>query len=443
MTDRAEQRLEDVAVDSAGVRRSRFGRRALALGLAYFAVADLGLLPMFHISGVPIKLAYGALLLATVILIGGRRAALPANQKALPHLLLIAILAMALTSLIGYCITDAIHGIGNFVQTGRQMIVFVLVMAAFWVGTQIRGFRWGLVECVLWLHGILILVLCWAPEAAPWLTQMWWKTTEGVEMRLRANEGRPTPFGDNSMLVMNILFLGVALAVRHASYRLISPIITIGLTIVVSLVLASRNQMIVTAILTAVLLSTAAKGGLLRVCIYGLVAVGLCGVLLLIVPNLAEWAQSAFAAGGQAIGKLQMMFDGTAERVDSIERPLHALRTFEARFVEGPIFGTGYSVGPMPPFDYMNLHNDFFWVFAASGLVGGVAYLVLIFCVYRALGVLAILPFFLPGLTNSLLMHVTACLLLFFFVGVLSTRLTKKSGDMTRVARGSSGIKTG
>jgi hypothetical protein len=419
-------RVVSSAADSAERSPFRFGRDSVALGLMCYAVADLSLLPMFHVAGVPIKPAYGALLLAFLLLLKGQRANLPTNQRFVSFAILVAILVMSLSALIGYCITDMRFGIDNFAQTARQLVVFGLMMAAFWVGTQVRGFPWLLAECVLWLHGILILLLCWAPESVPWLVQLWWKSPEVIAERIARNADRPTPFGDNSMVVMNVLFLALGISAKSGGYRLCAPIVTVGLTVTVSLVLASRNQIVFTGIVSALLLSIGSKGGPVRSWLYLAVILGACAVLIPSLPMATDWVDRSFGAGQQAISKLGVVLDDGARDTDSIARPMRHLSTMQDRFWEGPVFGTGYSVGKMPPFDYMNMHNDFLWVLAASGLVGALAYIALIIGVFRLVGALSILPFFLPGLTNSFLMGISACLLYFFFVGQLAQSLPEK-----------------
>jgi len=408
----------------------------LASGLGYMALADLSLLPMLHVAGAPVKPAYAALALAAVALWSGSKGAVRRRSRPGTGLVLGSIALMAVSGLAGYAITDATYAIGNFGQTGRQLIVFGLMMTAYFVGSQLHGFRWAFLEVVLWLHGATILLLSWAPGAVPWLTRLWWKSAEQIEIMSAMNELRPTPFGDGSMVLMNILFLGVALSVRHAGHRLIAPLLTIPLTLVVSLVLASRNQMVATGIICASLMPWVLRDR--RVTVWASVALvaALGGALLFDVAAVGEWAESQFRVGVRAIEDLARVTDPEVRQVDSVARPLIHVSTFMARFELAPMLGTGYSVGAMPPLDYLNMHNDVFWVLATSGIVGGVALCALVLGVYRSVGALAVLPFFLPGLTNTFLMAVSACLVYCFIVGLLAggcNRRTSRGGGRIAV----------
>ena len=90
------------------------------------------------------------------------------------------------------------------------------------------------------------------------------------------------------------------------------------------------------------------------------------------------------------------------------------------RFLASPIIGSGYSTMSKYPFNSLpNYHNDWFRVFASSGLLGGGLFLLWMFRIKANFGYLAILPFFLPGLTNTFLRHTPSVIVYSMMLGIL------------------------
>jgi O-antigen ligase len=102
-------------------------------------------------------------------------------------------------------------------------------------------------------------------------------------------------------------------------------------------------------------------------------------------------------------------------------RPVTHFEIFWDRFTFSPIIGSGIAVINHYPFNYLNYHNDYFITMATSGLLGGIALLMIIKNIYKKIGPIFIMPFILPALSNSFLKAYIAVILYSFVLGMLWT----------------------
>jgi len=392
-----------------------------ALGL--ILVIDQMLLPMFHPFGIPFKPSYAILLVFPLFVIRTPVVLYTSGMRRRFWYLAAPVLWIAFWSVVGQFYLLAVEGIFDLSAIVTPIVTYVLMVLAIVLGQHVPQFKMQWLLWILYSSILLVLALALAADRVPWLAQLWWKSEESIAYQLAANEIRPTPFGDGSMVGTALLFLFVVVAVRarYITLEKYHVVLATMLVILTATVLVSRNQIVAVSIM-AIALMFGGSGSMRRKLLF-LVVLAL--VVLVITIFYGDVIRNEYPAVDRAIERLenQDYLDFESDRQsETILRPLLNWERFWGRYLVSPIWGTGFSLGEVEPFARLNFHNDWFHIWATSGMLGGIALFVWMYRIYRELGLLILLPFFLPGLTNSFLLHVAGVIFYCFMLGVLVER---------------------
>jgi O-antigen ligase len=237
-----------------------------------------------------------------------------------------------------------------------------------------------------------------------------------------------------SMLQVNIIFLFVVLARRHGLVpRTSMPVnvAIVALPAMLSVVLQSRGELLSSALISAVFIDTLMRERGRAVGQKAIVVVGLILTMIVVVKLLTVYAANSalLAAGLARVTRLGSASGPTPDLDSSFLRPLLAWGIVYNRFLASPIFGSGFNVSDAFPFDYSPtyFHNDWFRVLVTSGTIGLGLLFALVRRFFAPLGLIALLPFVFPGLTNTFLLAVPSVMFYFFMVGVLRERLRARA----------------
>jgi hypothetical protein len=388
--------------------------------LSLFAVVfffDQMLLPMFHFGGVPIKVSY--LILIFMFLV---KADFGLNNKIFFKQVLFSKILFMTTLVFGLLFFNTITIDSNFTETIRMLLVFILSLGSLKLGLLASNLSPKYLTITLIGVMVLIALLVFAPEAVPIISNMWWKTSEQFQEMVTQNELRPTPFGDGSGVRVNILLLGLTLLYVHKLYDVNFKWILWISVLIINIILGSRNQFVVFIgySLFLFLKNKEIKAVMSRVLIVIL-------SVILILPVFIQFTSSSsvFKHTLERIGGIFKLLDSSSDDNDVLSRPLLMFDSFRDRFIESPIFGSSFDLTDFKPFNYLHFHNDWLLLLVSTGVLGFLIYASIVFKIYKKLGIVAIFPFFLPGLTNSFIWAIPSYLVYFFLIGYVSIKREK------------------
>ncbi len=406
--------------------------RFALLGLIF--VVDQLLLPMFHLGGQPFKISY--FLLGLWLLDWLRSESTDPERTADLRRMAWGIGGIILSAIVGDLWLASDRGIASYSDSVRSILIYLLMLLSFGLGQSARKFepRW-LTPVMFVAIGVNFLVIVFG-NAFQGLVSIYYDPSQIGDVlameRPRGIFGNPNV----SMLQVNIIFLFVVLARRHALVPRTSMPVNVAilaLPAILSIVLASRGELISSALISAVFVDTLIRE---RGRAIGQKAVGLAVLAIAVTVAFKVLtvyaANSEFLSSGLArvatLGKIGASSDDINS---SVLRPLLVWDIVYHRFLASPIFGSGFNVSDAYPFVYSPtyFHNDWFRVIVTSGLIGLVCLLSLLRRFFAPLGLIALLPFALPGLTNTFLLAVPSVMFYFFMVGVLRERLRAQAHE--------------
>lgn len=384
--------------------------------LVLVVFVDQMLLPMFHLGSVPVKPSYailvGLLLLPTKFRTDQAR--LFFRALALP------LIGLAVATLLGALFLAAVKGLPTSDETFRSILVYVMCLGGAKLGLLAYEFPTKQVLKILYLVLGLVAILVFFAESFPSIAKLWWGSEELIAERIKQNKLRPTPFGDGSPIRINILFLGVTLMHVFNIYRVKWKWILIVSVLVTNIVLGSRNQLVAFGLIAAVLIFDDLK--LAKRASRGVFSLLILSLLLPIGLSLLSQIE-VFEKTIERVSMLTEIFETQGTRQTSnILRPLLMWDLFIQRFTFSPFIGSGFGTLPKAPFDYLHYHNDWLVVTATSGLLGLSFFLMLVVRLWKRVGWIAVLPFFLPGLTNSFIWAIPSMLVFFILMGIIVTK---------------------
>jgi hypothetical protein len=121
-------------------------------------------------------------------------------------------------------------------------------------------------------------------------------------------------------------------------------------------------------------------------------------------------------------------------------RPLIMFFMALSRFLLSPLIGTGFGQGGSDVLaSVWYYHNDIFYVFVTSGIVGFLLYFIIIWRYVTPIHPLLIVPFIVPGLTNSFLLVLPMLIAYFFLLG-LFVSATKRTNCVSPLKDSPNGI---
>lgn len=408
---------------------------------------DQLLLPMFHIGGIPIKPSY---VLLGVWFLGqfinnNQNVLSKARQRDFRRLAL-AFGGIIASALLGDFILRANFQVAFAYETIRNILIYALIVLSFGLGQCARQFDMRWLIRILYISLALNLLVTVFGNYAPWLLDFYYgasaySSPEWQEWGITSREillerGRPLGlFGSPtiSMLQIDIIFLFVVIAQNH---RLLPRpsfpgafAITV-LPVALTIVYGARSEFPVALTLGTIFAYSywgEALGRIRGKLIIAFATLLVLSTLLLLPQIIGDESDIGYNAT-----RMVNLLQGEDERLrldtayaPAILRPLITLDIAFERFLFSPLFGSGFNVVPIFPFDYSvaYFHNDWFFVLVTSGLIGfGIwLWIIRIFCM--PIGWLALFPYFLPGLTNTFVLAIPSVMFYFFMIGLLRDRL--------------------
>lgn len=399
-----------------------------ALGLAF--VVDQLLLPMLHVAGMPFKVTYLVLGAWLLDLAGKKLAREDDAQRYQAFLRMGLFFAGIITAgIIGELSTGTRIHVPDHGETYRSIAIYVLMLLSFGLGLSAYQFRMRWLVHLVYVSVAANLVVVFFGRYFPGLVLLYYdSTTMGADVldayRPRGLLGNPNV----SMLHVNLvmLFVVVAHAKGYLQLGVQRAVVTLALPIVTALVLATRTELLVSVILGGALLNSVArqKGNrpAQRILIGGAALVS-AGVVFLGISFVAA-NNELILTGLERVTSTRGALLDVADRNSSILRPLLVWEIVYARFMDSPIFGTGFNPAQFWPYNYspQYYHNDWFRVLVTSGLVGFVLYVLMVRRIVLVAGGIVALPFFLPALTNTFILAIPASMFYFFMIGVVAER---------------------
>ena len=383
-----------------------------------FIIFDLAFLPLFHIAGLPVKPSYLLVILlfvspgSTIITLGGR----------LGRDLLALFFVLSILTIIGSLVFMLAYDGASYSQTVRNIIIFVLAPMAFIVGTR---------DSRRWHSYVVIYILAYAAItlvfSAYYLELGWLATFYGLEERVAsgvyASRSQGLFWNANvSALFMTMLFLYFAAGVKYGFVRTM-PIITfmmVSAAFATVAVLGSRNQFLALGIISLLLIRSMWIRGKSR----GVAVSVLVSVIALVLFSAQLGNLANQYVGYDPVAALERGFSTIGDTEDSsgsFLRPIRSLGEALERWGASPLVGTGFDSTGTRPFQGTQYHNDWLLILTASGAIGLLVFAAIVYRLAR-LDLILLVPFLLPGMTNSFIFAPSHFLLFMLLAGMLWRR---------------------
>jgi O-antigen ligase len=394
--------------------------------LALFIIADQLLLPVPRLFGHSLfKPSYWILSAWPLYLFAfGNKSLLIIGWKKRFFKITGPIILMLAFGLLGQLVLSTIGPISDQGEVIRASLFYTLMILSFGFGQSVPNFNYRWLLWLLYTIIGLVFLLTFAIDKYPLLIRLYYYTPENIDRMLMGASFRIRGLANpnSTMLLVNIMFLFLVVALRSGyleKLRQVHIILIPILTIVVGVILGSRNQLIASIILIIFLIGTTSQRLIKKIAVISI----LLFAILLVASYLLEHYRNTYSFIDWTFNRIieTSIFDtSSGNNSETIYRPFIHWENFIDRFLKSPILGSGYSILSKYPFNVLpNYHNDWFRVFASSGLIGGVAFLTWMIRILKEYGYLTILPFFLPGLTNTFLRHTPSVIIYCFMLGVI------------------------
>lgn len=393
---------------------------------------DLLLFPMFHIGTFPIKISYILLAIWIVYSVFGVRRFDRQFVKLFGCFIVIIACGIFGELYMQFRFPGMAHS-----ETVWSIVIYLLALFSFgFAGSNFKfNFKW-LIN-VLFVAVFLNLLIIFASGVLPWINSFYYSTQSAKELGLSdlseiADMLRPRGIFGNpntSMLQVNVIFLFVILSVKLgllAKPNVQTSVLIIVLPIILAIILGSRSELLV-SLFYAGIFSTSIWGRKSVVYITGL------GVFMMIcliwVSTLLE-TQTGFAKAEtikyafERITKTNDELLSTEDENQGIRRPLILWENASSRFLQSPIFGSGFNAVDNSlafPFEYSPryYHNDWLRIIVTGGFVGLIMFIWVLYKYAYSLSFLLIVPFILPALTNTFILSIPSFMFYFFMLRIL------------------------
>lgn len=397
--------------------------------LAVVIVVDQMLLPMFHIGDIPFKPSY--LVLVAWPLFASKttiKDCFAVDHKRRFLRMTVPIMGILGCGLLGQLCLWTLGDIHNHYLAFRAVMTYVLMVLAFGFGQSVPEFRSRWLLWILYANLAINFLFIFAGQKISAISRFYYYA-ETAELKMAVSTIRPTGIFSNpnaTMLIINILLLFVVVSARLGYLGRRTKVYLVLATIasiIMAFLLASRNQIIVSLLLLAVLIGAIYKSHLIKL---GITVITIIGMVVVFNSLANIRGKHSFIDHSFRRFEFFNPFDLEGPMSANILRPIYAWERFRDRFVVSPIIGSGFSTLEQYPFDRdPGFHNDWYRIWATSGMLGGMFMLLLMYRIYKRLGLLVLIPFVLPGLTNTFLCNIPAVIVFFFMLGVLIERRAK------------------
>ena len=359
------------------------------------------------------------------------------------------VFGIMLCSIVGEILTGLFFGLNSLAETFKSLTLYILVILSFGLGLSSYKFSPRHLVWVLYIAVMLNLLFIFYKSSLPsFLIDLYypplvlesWIDYGITDVNALLELARPRGLFPNpnvSAFMVNIISLFIYISIKNRLLTPPKPILSIGivlLPIIVSVLLASRGEMIVSTILAIVNYRVLFKEISVAKKFYSII------VAFFVIFSIGLYSLKHFDENGSittSFDRILTMFEvlnqqdtGSYEsRNQGASRPLLLFETVRDRFIYSPFFGSGYSGNNAYPFDHPTqyYHNDWFRLLITSGLIGVVLMVIILrkFC-FR-FGYITLLPFLLPGLVNSFLLNIPAVMFYFYMIGFLNNKNNERS----------------
>lgn len=417
--------------------------------LALFILADQLLLPVPRLFGISLfKPSYWILLAWPLIVMTFKHRGYVASGGARRFFKMTGpVMGILVCGLLGQLYLSILGDICNPNEVFRATVFYLMMVFAFGFGQLVPNFRCSRLLWLFYAIALLVFFLVFTIDRFPILAQLYYHTPENIEKlsELVRSQGRYRGLGNpnSTMLLVNIVFLFLVVSVRLGYLRRLPKyhiVLASTLNIAVCFILASRNQMVASIILVAFFAATSVKHWTTK--IFAVIALFFAVIAFFVFFGNALRSNYTFIDNAYSRFATTVVFDIAGGRQsETIMRPLIHWQDFSDRFIKSPFIGSGYSTLYSYPFDKLpEFHNDWFRVWATSGAIGGLLFFLWMFRIYKNFGLLVLLPFFIPGLTNTFLRNTPAVIVYCFMLGILIEKKFRTEARMTEhIGRSTSG----
>lgn len=396
----------------------RYGTLLLAM-----FVADMLFLPMFHIGPVPFKIAYWLMLIGLPTMLWQRHVR--------PLMTVVAILVAVCW--VGALYLWTIERTAEFSETIRNTAILAMTPMAFAFGWRVRPRSCGFFLVLLPAYFGINAVLSYWYRELPWLI-----TFYGLEDRVTGGlfdiRSPGIHYNPNlSALAANLLLLGLVTSDRAGLVRTsarLPRLIAFASVMGTHALMGSRGELLAAVAIGGLWLFYRAGGiepqRLIRFAVIGAAAaVLLIAAFIPVLDYLAERNATAAFVRTQYTSTLTLLpanwNDPNARTNSLLLRPFYDVERVSSRVERSPVWGSGFDVAAVYPYDDVHFHNDWALVLVAGGLIG-LALFGLFVGFTGSYGVIHLVPFILTASSNSFIRAPNHLLVFFAMLGVIAAR---------------------
>jgi len=400
-------------------------RQAIMQFFVMFVIVDQLLLPMFHIGTIPWKPSYVILLLLTPQLMYARLSSGDTRNTFLNRIqnkTIFYFLSLITLSLVGQLFFSVNYSINDVGEIGRSISFYLLMLLAFILGLSHKRFQSGQLLYVFIAYAALHFLVTFYGNHFSWLTNLY----GDVEMR-GTLEVLDTPTGvlglhsnpNGTMFLLNMILLGLFLGYKFKMGRTYVAVVygsVIVISIIIAFQLGSRSGFVTMSVIVVAFIWKIMKAR--RQSLKGVVSFF---VIIVMVAGGTLYVINAKYGVIEDSRLYRRIFLKEFDIEEVQERPFIHYEEAADRIMKSPIFGTGYTANQGYPFEHPTnrYHNDWLRITATSGLAGAAIMMLIIWKLSMKGGIIMLLPFILPGMTNTFLLNLPGALVYFLYVGLL------------------------
>lgn len=403
--------------------------------IGIFFLIDQFCLPMFHYENLSFKFSYlffGLWFLKKILYSNHDHLKLN-KEKTLFFLLFLIII---LFGIIGEVWISNNFIIDSNDEIKKSSAIYIISIFSFFLGIQCKELKLNWLVIIFYISASLNLLFSLFREYLPvWLMHVYYfddgvfdKSGFGTVEEIVALARPRGLFGNPnvSALLLNLNTLFIHLCLRNSLFVIRSYSMILGivfLPILISTLFASRGEFVISLIIGFLNYRYYFKSlGKIHKTKFTLIS-------LIFFIGLMIWTASVLnkdetvKQGVERIEKLSNSFDNNNDDGTTGNSRLMIFSEVGAvdRFWVSPFVGSGFASANYYPFDggTRYFHNDWARMMVTSGILGTLAMLYLIKRFALPLGWPAILPFFIPALTNSFMLCIPAFTVYWFMVACL------------------------
>ena len=398
------------------------------LGLIF--VIDSLLFPMFHIGDLPIKPSYLILVIwLFYIIFLKKKIDKSFLQITIPFIIII------ICALLGEIIMNLrFPGMTNS-ETIWSITIYFLAVFSYGFSRDLRDFNFDWLWSIFFLAILINYLLIFFSGIFPFLASFYYSKNAALDLGLDGVDEilsllRPRGIFGNpntSMLQINIIYLFLILGVKAKlckSPKGLKLFLFIVLPISLAIILGSRSELVVSGIYSIYLFWTLwGRKSFIYICLTGFLFIVSIFMLSSLLENNTGFEKSDMLTYAiSRITKTNDEFLTSEDQTQGVKRPLIMFEYAKERFLFSPFVGTGFNlVENAYPFNESPryFHNDWFRIIATSGFIGFICLLWVIYKFSYRFNPILLMPFILPGLTNTFLLSIPTVMFYFFMLGIL------------------------